>query len=106
MAHSFPSMWSFFLLHSASCCHSPLSLPWSLCFSTMLSLPACSSLAERIAIPNLPITDPKCLSSPRPLFIPLSSLGLWLTASLLNLVLSETPVLVPPGSSAACHYPA
>lgn len=56
--------------------------------------------------------DLHSLSSPRPLFIPLSSLGLWLAASLLNLVLWETPVLVSPssactaGSSAACHYPA
>lgn len=36
MAHSFPSMWSFFLLRHASWCHCSLSPPWTWCFSMML----------------------------------------------------------------------
>lgn len=36
-------------------------------------------------------TDPHSLSSPRPLFIPLSSPGQWLAASLLNLVFGKHP---------------
>lgn len=53
-AHSFPSMWSFFLLHSASRCHSPFSPFWSLCFSIMLCLSACFSLPHCITVPRLP----------------------------------------------------
>lgn len=91
MSHSFLSMWSFFLLHSASRCHSPLSPPQSPCFSMILCLFACFLWHNVSQFPIFLCTDPHSFSSPGSFFIPPSSSGQWLAAALLNLVGWEDP---------------
>lgn len=73
MDHSFPSMWSFFLLYSASWCNPLLSSPWNLCFSMMLCLSACFLWHKVSQLPIFLHTDLCSLSFPYPLFTPLSS---------------------------------